>query len=130
MPIYDYVCRDSSCEGKGHFIHTIDEHDIFEVPPCVGCGGPMKRTYKTVQFANVMQEHVNSQFGRVSSPKGLTDAAKRASEAASLRTGIEHNYQPADPSDPASFGVTGKGLEDTARKRRSEGLTVPRTPFT
>jgi putative FmdB family regulatory protein len=128
MPIYDYLCV--SCNSSFTYEHPIDDHDQFNPGSCVHCRTPLRRTYKTVQFARVMQEYEHPQFGTVSSPRGISDAAKRAGEAASIRTGIHHNYLEADPTDAAAVGVTGKGLEDTARRKRELGLPEPKTPFT
>lgn len=71
-----------------------------------------------------MPEHYNTAVGEfITSKQQFYDGLKRQSEVASIRTGIDHNYEPLDPSDMAeasSHGVTEEGL-DITRKTFHDG---------
>jgi hypothetical protein len=64
-------------------------------------------------------EHFNNSVGEfVSNKRQFYDGLKRQSEVQSIRTGVEHNYQPVDPTDmadPSAHGVTDEGLDATHR---------------
>jgi hypothetical protein len=45
--------------------------------------------------------------------KHLLTVAKDLSDRQTQRTGITHNYVPADMSDTKSLGITGEGLDST-----------------
>jgi hypothetical protein len=61
---------------------------------------PLKRVY-SVQFAPVMQSHLNPSTGSIiSDPKQFSRELARKSELATERTGIPHNYQPCSLTDP------------------------------
>jgi hypothetical protein len=69
-----------------------------------------------------MVEHYNPTVGRyVTGQRDFKDGLKRASESATLRTGTEHNYQPADLNDMAAVGATEEGLEHSKRVRMRKG---------
>jgi hypothetical protein len=61
-----------------------------------------------------MKEHWNTAVGAyVSNRQQMDDALKRQSEVASVRTGVDHDYQyvsPAEMADPSAHGVTEDGL--------------------
>lgn len=122
--IYAYSCQ--SCDSQEH--HTgfrpIGAHLD---KPCQSCGGLLLRR-ASFQFRRGMAPHFNQSTGTyVSSQREFNDGLKRASEAATLRTGMDHNFQPVDVTDMKSLGVTDEGLEETRRRRRAEGLDKPST---
>jgi hypothetical protein len=67
-----------------------------------------------------MKEHWNTAVGRyVSNRHDMDETLKRQSDEASVRTGIDHDYQyvsPAEMADPNAHGVSEDALEPT-RKR-------------
>jgi hypothetical protein len=69
-----------------------------------------------------MPEHFNNAVGRyVNNSRELKDEFKIASENAYIRTGLEADYQPIDPSDfrdASSHGVTEEGLDTTYKALR------------
>lgn len=75
-----------------------------------------------IYVARGMVEHYNQSIGAyVTSERQFRDELKRGAELETLRTGIEHNYEPVDMSDTKSLGVTAEGLEATNRVRVAEG---------
>jgi hypothetical protein len=66
-----------------------------------------------------MKEHWNSAVGQyVSNRQDMTEALKRQSEEASVRTGMDHDFQmvdPADMRDPSAHGVNEDNLEGTRK---------------
>lgn len=103
MPVYEYKCE------KGHVVEVSDCRDASSQyvggccpEPSSGgriCLKPLKRKY-SVQFASVMQEHYNPSVGKpVSSMRQFRDELARASDAATAKTGVLHDFQPADPNE-------------------------------
>jgi hypothetical protein len=68
-----------------------------------------------------MKEHWNQAVGQyVSNSQDMSEALKRQSEAASVRSGIDHEFvmvDPADMADASAHGVNQDGLEETKRRR-------------
>jgi hypothetical protein len=68
-----------------------------------------------------MREHWNTAVGQyVSNRAEMSDALKRQSEEASVRTGTEHDFQlvePADMADAKAHGVNEDTLEESRRRR-------------
>jgi hypothetical protein len=66
-----------------------------------------------------MPEHFNNAVGEfITGKQQFYDGLKRKSEEAWARTGLDHDFQPIDPSDmrdPSAHGVTDEGLEATYR---------------
>lgn len=95
---------------------------------CPACGdGEWRRDYRSVGLVNPMMEHWNNTTGTVvSDMKGFKNDLKRRSDEATMRTGIEHNYEPIDYADVAQVvrDSDGKGLEDTNRARHLEGKST------
>ena len=113
MRTYEYRCR--TCR-------TTQTSTTYGLDVCLvdGCLGALKRVY-SISFTRPFAEHFNHTVGKpVSSQQQFADELKRASEEASLRTGVEHRYVPTDPS---MLGATQEGMESTYRQQRSAGKT-------
>ena len=89
------------------------------------CDHPAKRIF-SFTMATVMQEHFDVSTGKVvSDPRQLKNEFRRASEEATERTGIPHNFQPVDMSDKAALGVTDEGLKATHDAKVKRGVIEP-----
>lgn len=63
-----------------------------------------------------MQEHWNATVGApIRTNVQFNDSLNRMSDEVSARTGIEHSFEPIDPSTPSAHGVTEQGLYETRR---------------
>lgn len=114
MPMYEYRCR--VC---GH--STLHKEQLTETPVCHCKEGLLQRVW-SFSFNKPMQPHFNSSVGKyVSNDNQFKDELKRKSEEATLRTGVEHNYQPIDIADRESLGVTDEGLDATMRRQTDTG---------
>lgn len=117
MPEYQYKCH--NCRV------TFTTLSRTEIPPCPVCQEPATREF-VFQARNSMPEHFSHSAGRyVSNERELRDAFKRQSDEVSERLGIEHEMEfltRAEMADPTAHGVTGEGLEDSAREWRDMGL--------
>ena len=104
MTLYQYRC--DSCK---RLFNTENRADSTTCPDC-GTQAPRKFAFSV---STGMREHWNIAAGEyVSNQRNLDDAFKRKSEAASERTGIEHEFvrvDVADMRDPSAHGVS----EDT-----------------
>jgi hypothetical protein len=70
-----------------------------------------------------MPEHFNASVGHyVSNSREFADQLKIKSEEASLRTGMDHNFQPVDVTEAKALGVTDEGLEQTHRTHHDRGI--------
>lgn len=122
MPIYEYKCPE--CSNRDELSLSIEEYSDIEVVEC-NCGTVMSRIF-SFTVKTPMQEHMNNTTGQlVSSERQFKDQLKRQSEAATIRTGIEHNFQPVDANDRATFGVTSEGLDATYNRRKELGMAIP-----
>lgn len=82
------------------------------------CGLDAQRIYSDFSFRR-FQEHFSPAVGKVvSSEKEFRDDLKKASEQATARTGIEHNFV---PMDPPKLEDGAPGLAEQARVRRKMG---------
>lgn len=93
MPTYEWRCRD--CREIYSETMPLAEYETRTTIWCP-CGGRLKRIFD-VQVAPQTR----------SIERGLIEANKRASELATQRTGIEHNFQLADRKDAKALGVKG-----------------------
>jgi putative FmdB family regulatory protein len=100
MTLYSYRC--DSCRRLFNTEHRGDS------TICPDCGGPSVRKF-SFTTSNSMREHWNTAVGQyVSSRSDMTEALKRQSEEASIRTGIDHQFEMverADMADPTAHGV-------------------------
>jgi hypothetical protein len=131
MPIYEFDCREC---GEGFSVHlSIQSYATgpysdraSKERQCENCGAVTARSF-AFSIKTPMPDHFNRSAGEyVSSERALRDAFKRQSEAASVRTGIEHNFVPLDASDAKAAGVTSEGLDETIKRRRRLGMQVPK----
>lgn len=86
---------------------------------CPECFDPATRVFAFTTSTS-MREHWNTAVGQyVSNRYEMSEALKRQSEQASIRTGIDHNYEMVSPSemmDPTAHGASEDGLEETRRR--------------
>lgn len=87
---------------------------------CPDCQGPAVRKFG-FYVSGGLKEHWNNAVGQyVSNEREMSEALKRQSEAASIRTGIEHQYEyvsPSEMADASAHGVSEDGLEESRRRR-------------
>lgn len=130
MPRYTFVCE--GCGERSERVMTFAEHDEWRESDhlhsiiCLG----MWEQVLDFRYGRPMPEHYSPALGRpVSSSRDFHDGLKRQSEAASVRTGIEHNYMTVDPTDPSSAGVNDAGMEATNRRVHNELMDGHRKTF-
>lgn len=101
MPLYQYRCN--QCKRLFNTEHRGDS------TTCESCGADAPRKF-SFNTSGGMKEHWNIAAGEyVSNRRQLDDALKRQSEAASARTGIDHEFvrvDVADMHDAKAHGVT------------------------
>lgn len=115
MPIYQFRCRECGSSKE-----TVNQPSPF---PC-SCGSLYKRVYSFTPM-KPMEGHFNHSLGKyVSNEREYRDGLKAASEAASLSTGIDHNFVPVDYHDKKAFGVTDEGLHEQTKAWADKGLKV------
>jgi hypothetical protein len=106
---YQYLCP--SCGGA---VISNSRADGTRCP----CGGEATRDW-SFGYVKPFQEHFNQSAGMyVSNERQLKDALKVASEEASHRIGMDHDYEylsAADMADATSHGVTEEGLDDSRK---------------
>jgi hypothetical protein len=72
---------------------------------------------------SVLQAGFNPTLQRpISSHRQFRDELKRESERASEQTGMEHRYEPVDPTDKKKLGVTEQGIHESNVVRAKQGL--------
>lgn len=107
---YQYTC--GNCGATATTLTPADS------TVCPRCGQSTRRDF-SFGIARSIPEHFNHSVGmHVTNERQLRDALKVASEEASHRLGVDHNYEylsPADMADASAHGVTGEGLDATAR---------------
>lgn len=117
--IYEYKCPE--CKSR-----AISEKRADRIPGvvCQGCHTIQEfRRVFSINVAPVMQEHFNATVQKpISSNRQFVEELKRESERASLQTGMEHRYEPIDPTDKQGLGVTDEGIDQSNRIRQKQGL--------
>lgn len=90
---------------------------------CAQCDATTEhRRVFSVSIHRPMMEHMNATTGSlISDNRQFKDELKRMSEVQTLKTGIEHQYEPID-HDAVKSKVTGEGLDSTNRVRHERGL--------
>lgn len=115
--MFEYKCR--ICGAREI---TTDRADSLGRCKSVECNGELRRLFSFhtagVHPRTRFKEHKNATTGLpTSSMHQFKDDLKRLGEAATLRTGVEHNYQPIDRQDRAAAGVSEHAEEHLARNR-------------
>lgn len=117
MPLYEFKCK-----GCGQIVHSTAR---INEESCDDCGGALRRVF-SFSFKRPMQPHFNTAVGRdVAGERDLKNEFRRMSDAAEERTGIPHNYQPVDPRDKDTLGVTDEGLGDRFDADVKAGIREP-----
>lgn len=118
MAIYGYRCGVCNKSTEASFPIGTNPVSITH-----SCGFEAPRYYTPIATV-IFKEGFNPSVGKViSSDKQFRDELKRASEAQTALTGIEHNYVPVDPSEvrlPSDVG-----FEEQNKARRDLGWTQP-----
>ena len=113
MAIYEFRCQNCGRSNETQ----VREASLY----CDACGHQMKRVW-SFQAAPVWQAHQNMTTGTViSDPRQFERELRQKSVEATERTGIPHNFVPADMSDVRKLGVTGEGLDATEKRKRETG---------
>lgn len=124
MPLYEYRCR--ACGGTQTTYHRGGPPP--SPPRCPLCAIPLSRRFSFSHHQG-WPEHYNPTVGRVVTSKAdFRSALDQASEEATVRTGIEHNFAPVDLRDTEALGVTRDGLEETFRRKHDAAVREGRTP--
>lgn len=110
MPQYNYRCR--SCN------RLFATNTAADASTCPDCQGPAVRKFG-FYVSGGLKEHWNNAVGQyVSNERQMTEALKRQSEEASVRTGTDHQFEyvsPAEMADARSHGVNEDNLELTRK---------------
>ena len=113
MTRYEYKCP------KGHTFRTSNASNLA----WCHTHGHLSRRVWGFSFKPTMKEHINSTTGQyVRTEQQFSTQLKRMSESASIRTGIEHDFQPVDISTPTSNGVTEQGLYEQSKNRYDQQI--------
>lgn len=132
MPTYHLRCN--WCGAYDDHYMTFAEHDEFRADPTPcplpdpndideTCIGVLEIVIQSPMFIKGMEAGYNPTTGAyVSSSSDFKSQLSAASDAASLRTGTPHNYQPIDPRDPVAAGVTEEGMDATYNAEVKAGI--------
>lgn len=127
MPLYQYKCSTCHDTFERFFAPNAEGKQALDAG-IVGCGacpsGVLRRVFSFV-IGPRFEPHFNeSQGAWVNSFREVKDNAKRASDLATARTGVAHNFVPMDinemkPSDDVGLAAThdrqvALGLKDPA----------------
>lgn len=126
MPVYEYICaKRSDVHPPTFYQWSFAEHDAFRNNVrCPICDGPATQVMGSPSFHRGLEGHFNQSLGRyVSGRREYEDGLKAASERATLRTGVVHDYKPIDLRDKERAGVTDEGLDSTRRVQVATGQT-------
>lgn len=124
MPNYTYRCPE--CDSEFMVYHSFADSD--EPVYCPDCSDAYESLIRCMKVLGV--NIIHTQFGAhysptvgqyVSSDRELRDAMKHASEEATLRTGLDHNFVPVDSRDTETLGVTEEGLDATMAAQVRDG---------
>lgn len=112
MPLFDYVCP------KGHHREvTIRADHILCGSDC----SEIARRRFSFAIKSSIPAHYNHSVGAyVRNEQDMRDHLKRAAESQATRLGYETEFEYIPPGDlatqPATFGVTEEGLDETRRR--------------
>lgn len=132
MPMYGFHCN--TCDYTEELFLTIEQYtanpgDGFGV--CGNhpqCWGTMKRTYDAVSMpaAHIVQAHYSIALGKeVLGKRDLTEQYHAHSMRESERHQFPVNFQPVDPHDKETLGVTDEGLGVTHDAHVKSGRIAP-----
>lgn len=125
MKLQDYRCK--NCDQMFVGTHVLSEDLPELICPFCGMQGSIAKKF-SIAVHRPMAEHYNLSTGSwESSMTSIKEKFRKASDEATERTGIPHNFQPVDLRDKEALGVTDEGLDSTYRKRREAGQTEGKT---
>jgi len=133
MARYDVKCGVDSEPCLNFFTCSMSEYDfVWNTVKNKGCEihhSLWKRTYLPFGFTMPLADGFSPATGTyVSGNRNLREQFKIASEQATERTGIPHNFQPVDMRDTETLGITEEGLADDNRTRHDRGEPVVTAP--
>lgn len=112
--IYEYRCEKCTRIFKSEF-----RTDSIN---CEYCPGIAQRIFGFA-YKPPLPEHFNHTTGQVvRTDRQFTTQLKVMSEQATIRTGIQHTFQPVDMAETSTLGVTEQGLDKQAQRRHDKGL--------
>lgn len=131
MPAYEHRCR--VCRATITTVCGHDERDALTDTAChtPDCPGTLKRVF-SFSAPEMFEPHWNASVGKyVTSKSELKSELARASEAATARTGVEHNFSLIDTHDvrPEDMGVDDTGLAATHDAKVAAGEIEPTRKF-
>jgi hypothetical protein len=89
MPVYEYRCENDHYSST--FASFADQPP--NPRPCTQCDTVAHRYYGSIQFTPPVVEHFNPAVGKtISSHKQFREELKRASEAATISSGVETRF--------------------------------------
>ena len=118
MILYGYQCRECGQAYDSEF-----RGNVLPDTVCACGNDEIKRKY-SVAVHRPMPTHFNTSVGKeIGSERQFRDELKRKGELESLRTGVDNDYQPVDPSvaREAVEKSGHMGLEATNRRRVENG---------
>lgn len=111
MPVYEFAC----CGEDLSTVRSMTADTMTKF--CPNCGEQAQRVF-SVPGVSIFTEHFSPATGQmVKSQSDFKSQLKRASEEATERTGVPHNYVPVELTKP----VEGPGTDEQARKHRDLG---------
>ncbi len=97
------------CKECNHSFIVLNK-DVSE--PCPRCSSSITRRVFSFNPITSFQPHYSTALGRyVTTRQDFLDGLAKASEANTIRTGVEHNYVPVEWQDSSAFGATDDGMD-------------------
>jgi DNA-directed RNA polymerase subunit RPC12/RpoP len=104
------------CPVCGHATTTQRRGDRTR---CVNCGASSHRDFR-FRTQTAFQPHFNQTLGHhVNNDREFRDGLKRASEDATVKTGMEHDFQPVDLADHQAFGISDNEADEQKDRIKS-----------
>lgn len=132
MPKYEFKCDHGCIVEVDCPIAELDYWtEVSKMAECFepGHGEGFTRFYRPFGFTMPLADGFSPATGTyVSGNRNLREQFKIASEQATERTGIPHNFQPVDMRDTETLGITEEGLADDNRTRHDRGEAVVTAP--
>jgi hypothetical protein len=109
-PFYAY-----RCPACGRQIESLQRGDRLQC----SCGASAHRNFR-FRTQTAFQPHFNQTLGHhVNNAAEFKDGLKRASEEATLKTGMEHDFQPVDLADHQTFGISDNEAQEQKDRIKS-----------